>query len=314
MAAADERTAKFFLDGVSGSAIELAIPSAPRRRTGAGLSGVEIEDDLDRHDKLAMMREGELGSVHSWELVTAVDGPGTRLTIFFNGCPLRCLYCHNPDTFEMRDGEPVTATELLRKIKRYVPVFRATKGGITISGGEVLMQPAFAAKILRGAKEMGVHTTIDTSGYLGKSLTDEMMKDVDLVLLDVKSGIPETYEKVTGRELEPTLEFGRRLAKAGLPDGVCADDPPLIWLRFVVVPGLTDAVENVEIIANYAAELQALRPGVIERVEILPFHQMGRDKWKEVGLEYQLNDVDPPSRELVERVREQFRSKGLNTF
>jgi len=306
----------FFGDGTAagGSAIELDVPTAPRRRTGAGLSGVQIEDNLERHDKLKMMREGELGSIHSWELVTAVDGPGTRLTVFFNGCPLRCLYCHNPDTFEMRDGEPVTATELLKKIRRYVPVFKATKGGITLSGGEVLMQPAFAAKILHGAKEMGVHTAIDTSGYLGKSLTDDMMKDVDLVLLDVKSGHPETYKQVTGRELEPTLEFGRRLAQAGLTDGVDPETPPVIWLRFVVVPGYTDAEDNVEIIANYAAELQSIRPGVIERVEILPFHQMGRDKWREIGIPYALDDVSPPSKETVERVREQFRSKGLTTY
>jgi len=308
------KKAKFFADGITGSAIELDVPVAPRRRTGAGLSGIQIEDNLDRHAKLTMMRNGELGSIHSWELVTSVDGPGTRLTVFFNGCPLRCLYCHNPDTFEMRDGEPVTSDELLKKIRRYVPVFRATKGGITLSGGEVLMQPAFAAKILRGAKEMGVHTAIDTSGYLGRSLTDDMLKDVDLVLLDVKSGKPEVYKKVTGRELEPTLEFGRRIAQAGLPGGVDMETPPTIWLRFVVVPGYTDDVDNVEPIAEYAAELNRIRPGVIERVEILPFHQMGRDKWKEIGLPYALDDVSPPTKEVVERVREQFRKKGLTTY
>src|SRR5262245_47154952 len=143
--------------------VDLDVPTAPRRRTGAGLDGVAVADDLDRSDKLAMMRTGELGSVHSWELVTAVDGPGTRLTVFLNGCPLRCLYCHNPDTLNMRDGEPVTADELLGRVKRYLPIFRATKGGLTLSGGEVLQQPAFAARILRGAKEMGVHTALDTS-------------------------------------------------------------------------------------------------------------------------------------------------------
>ena len=307
------KTALFFGDGHT-TAMELEVPTAPRRRTGAGLSGVDIESNLDRHDKLTMMRNGELGSIHSWELVTAVDGPGTRLTVFFNGCPLRCLYCHNPDTFEMRDGEPVTATELLKKIRRYVPVFKATKGGITLSGGEVLMQPAFAAKVLRGAKELGVHTAIDTSGYLGRSLTDEMLSDVDLVLLDVKSGLPDVYKKVTGRELEPTLEFGRRLARAGLPGGVDPEDPVEIWLRFVVVPGYTDAVENVQPIAEYAAELNEIRPGTISRVEILPFHQMGTDKWHELGLPYQLEGVSPPDKDTVERVREQFRAKGLTVF
>jgi len=306
--------AQYFGDGHGGSAMTLEIPMAPRRRTGAGLSGIEIEDDLDRHDRMAMMRSGELGSVHSWELVTAVDGPGTRLTVFLNGCPLRCLYCHNPDTFNMRDGEPVTAEELLKRIKRYLPIFSATKGGITLSGGEVLMQPAFAARVMRGAKEMGVHIALDTSGYLGANLTDEMLSDTDLVLLDVKSGDPEIYKNLTGRELEPTLEFGRRLARSGLPGGPAEDDPPEIWLRFVVVPGYTDPVENVEIIADYAAELESIRPGTIERVEILPMHQMGRDKWHELGLKYALEDVQPPSKELVERVRDQFRAKGLTVY
>jgi pyruvate formate lyase activating enzyme len=114
--------------------------------------------------------------------------------------------------------------------------------------------------------------------------------------------------------LEPTLEFGRRLAGAGLPGGADTETPPVIWLRFVVVPGYTDAEDNVEIIANYAAELNSIRPGVIERVEILPFHQMGRDKWKEIGLPYALDDVSPPTKEVVERVREQFRSKGFTTY
>lgn len=292
----------------------LEIPSAPRRRTGAGLAGVDVADDLSRHDKLAAMRSGELGSVHSWELVTAVDGPGTRLTVFLNGCPLRCLYCHNPDTMAMKDGEPVTADEVLARVRRYRNVFTATHGGLTLSGGEVLMQPAFAARILRGAREMGVHTAIDTSGYLGTSLTDAMLADTDLVLLDVKSGDPETYKKVTGRELEPTLRFGRRLAESGLPGGVTADRPVEVWLRYVLVPGLTDEAEHVEAVAAYAAELNTIRPGTVTRVEVLPFHQMGRDKWASLGMRYELEDTEPPSVELVERVREQFRAQGLTTF
>ena len=291
----------------------LDVPTAPPRRTGAGLAGLEIAD-FDRTDQLAMMRRGELGSVHSWELVTAVDGPGTRLTVFLNGCPLRCLYCHNPDTFNMRDGEPVTADQLLARIKRYLPVFRATKGGLTLSGGEVLQQPAFAARILRGAKEMGVHTAIDTSGFLGKALTDAMLADVNLVLLDVKSGDPETYKRVTGRMLQPTLDFGRRLARSGLHGGVTEEDPVEVWVRFVLVPGYTDDFDNVQIVANYVAELNEIRPGTVSRVEVLPFHQMGRDKWKSLGLKYSLDPVQPPSLELTERVRDQFRTKGLTTY
>lgn len=282
--------------------------SAPGVRAGHGLDGLRISD-AQRTERLAAMRTGELGSIHSWELVTAVDGPGTRLTTFLSGCPLRCLYCHNPDTFAMKDGEPVTADELLGRIRRYLGVFRATGGGITLSGGEVLMQPAFAARILRGAKELGVHTALDTSGYLGQNATDAMLRDTDLVLLDVKSGDPETYRRVTGRDLEPTLEFGRRLARFA-PTG----DAPEVWIRFVLVPDLTDDVANVEQVAEYAASLNALRPGTVTRVEVLPFHQLGRSKWEAIGRTYELEDTPAPTSELVDRVRGQFRAHGLRTY
>lgn len=271
----------------------------------APLAGLEVAD-LDRHERLTAMREGRLGSVHSWELVTAVDGPGTRLTTFLSGCPLQCLYCHNPDTMAMKDGHPVTSDELMARIARYQGVFRATGGGITLSGGEVLMQPAFAARILRGAKDLGIHTALDTSGFLGANATDAMLDDTDLVLLDVKSGDPDTYRRVTSRELEPTLAFGRRIAER--PAG------PELWIRFVLVPGLTDDVDNVERVAAYAASLNEIRPGAVSRVEVLPFHQMGRDKWAALGREYLLGDTQPPTPELTERVRAQFRARGLTTY
>lgn len=272
---------------------------APVGRTaGAGTAALALSD-ADRSERFAQMRTGLLGSVHSWELVTAVDGPGTRMTVFLSGCPLRCLYCHNPDTMQMRSGDPVEASELLRRVRRYRSVFRATGGGLTLSGGEVLMQPAFAATILEGAKEMGVHTAIDTSGFLGAACTDEMLENIDLVLLDVKSGDPETYQRVTGRALQPTLDFGRRLADRGIE----------IWLRFVLVPGLTDDPENVEKVAQYAATLSS-----VSRVEVLPFHQMGKDKWSSLGLKYELEDARPPSNDEVEQVRARFRAKGLTVY
>jgi len=181
----------------------------------------------------------------------AGDGPGTRMTVFLNGCPLRCQYCHNPDTFLMKDGEPVEASELLRRMRRYRGVFRASKGGITLSGGEVLMQPAFAGKLLAGAKKMGIHTCIDTSGFLGANASDEMLDNIDLVLLDVKSGDEETYKKVTGRSLAPTITFGDRLAAKGIE----------IWARFVLVPDLTDAPENVHNVARIIERRGPGRPG-----------------------------------------------------
>ncbi|KGM14296.1 pyruvate formate-lyase-activating protein [Cellulomonas bogoriensis] len=280
--------------------VELGVPvvGGARGRAAAGTAGLETSD-ATRAERFAQMRAGELGSLHSWELVTAVDGPGTRFTMFLSGCPLRCLYCHNPDTMEMRRGEPVTADEILARLARYRGVFTVTGGGLTISGGEPLMQPAFVARILRGAKDLGIHTAMDTSGYLGAHCTDEMLADLDLVLLDVKSGIPETYKKVTGRDLQPTLDFGRRVADGGTE----------IWVRFVLVPGLTDAPENVAAVADYVSSL-----ATVSRVEVLPFHQMGRDKWESLGLRYELGDTEPPSPDLVQRVREQFRERGLTVF
>ena len=267
-------------------------------RTSAGTSGLDLSE-VDRAERIAMTRSGELGSVHSWELVTAVDGPGTRLTAFLAGCPLRCLYCHNPDTMQMRRGEPVLATELLNRVARYRAVFGVTGGGLTVSGGEPLMQPAFVARLLRGAKAMGIHTALDTSGFLGAACTDAMLDDIDLVLLDVKSGLPDTYRRVTGRDLQPTLDFGRRLAARGIQ----------IWVRFVLVPGLTDDPANVEAVADYVAGL-----ATVTRVEVLPFHQMGRDKWASLGMRYELEDTPAPSPELVERVRDQFRSRALEVY
>ena len=254
------------------------------------------DDDLRRTAQAG----GDTGSVHSWELVTAVDGPGTRLTFFLAGCPLRCLYCHNPDTWQMRRGTRVHVDDLMKRVRRYKPVLQASDGGVTLSGGEALLQASFVERVFAECKAEGIHTTLDTSGFLGLRASDDLLDNTDLVLLDVKSGDPETYKKVTGRELQPTLDFGRRLSGLGKK----------MWVRFVLVPGLTDAVDNVQAVADYVAELGP----AVERVEVLPFHQMGRDKWNELGLEYQLEDVKAPTPELVDRVREQFRSNGIKTY
>jgi pyruvate formate lyase activating enzyme len=254
----------------------------------------------DRHVELDQIRKGEMGSVHSWELVTAVDGPGTRLTFFLAGCGLRCQYCHNPDTWQKRNGTLMSIDEVMARVLRYQAVFKATGGGVTLSGGEPMMQASFVRRIFRACRENGIHTALDTCGFLGVRATDDILDDLDLCLLDVKSGLPETYRLVTTRELEPTLVFGRRLAERGVRT----------WVRFVLVPGLTDAVDNVDAVADYAASIRS----VVERVEVLPFHQMGREKWHELGLEYPLEDAKPPSYELLERVREQFRERGLTVY
>jgi len=283
---------------VGAPAAGLPLVGGSHHRPAAGTAGLELSE-ADRSGRFAQIRAGELGSLHSWELVTAVDGPGIRLTAFLAGCPLQCLYCHNPDTLQMRRGEPIAADELLARLQRYLRIFQVSGGGLTLSGGEPLMQPAFVARILRGAKAMGVHTALDTSGYLGRHCTDAMLDDLDLVLLDVKSGNERTYQKVTGRELQPTLDFGRRLAARGTE----------IWIRFVLVPGLTDEFDNVEAVADYAASL-----ATVSRVEVLPFHQMGQDKWAALGMTYQLGDTLPPTPELLARVRAQFRARDLVVY
>lgn len=263
------------------------------------------QEAAERTARLCAIREGSLGSVHSWELVTAVDGPGTRLTIFLAGCALRCQYCQNPDTWNVRHGRDTRVEDVQRQIDRYRHVFAATGGGVTLSGGEPLLQPAFVSRIFAYCAERGVHTALDTSGFLGARAGDTLLDHTSLVLLDVKSGLPDVYRRVTGRQLEPTLVFGRRLAERG----------NAMWVRFVLVPGLTDSEENVAAVADYVASLQRLGAGgAVERVEVLPFHQLGRDKWHELGEVYLLEGTEPPSSALVDRVVAQFHDRGLTTF
>lgn len=287
-------------DGTTGEYRPQPLEDAVPRIRGTGLAGVPNAPLMSRHEHLVAVRTGELASVHSWELVTAVDGPGTRMTLFMAGCPLRCLYCHNPDTMKMREGHPILLADAIDRVMRYQPVFKATNGGLTISGGEPLMQPMFVRNLLRGVHERGIHTAIDTSGFLGASLLDEDLEHVDLVLLDIKSGLPEIYERVTGRPLAPTIAFGDRLNRAGVKK----------WIRFVLVPGLTDDPTNIAAAADIAARWAS----TVERVEVLPFHKMGEDKWEELNMHYELTNTPTPTNEETEAARDIFRSRGLEVF
>lgn len=291
-------------DGVTGSVSLTPADGERLRGSAAGLGFGEEDvaglDELTRAQLLQARRTGEVGLVHSWETVTAVDGPGTRLTFFLSGCPLRCLYCHNPDTLEMKEGTLERADDLVARIRRMRPVFRASHGGITLSGGEALFQPAFATRIFREAHAMGVHTCLDTSGFLGARLSDEDLAAIDLVLLDVKSGDEGTHRRVTSQPLQPTIDFGDRLAALGKK----------VWARFVLVPGLTDSDENIENVADIVARWR----GNVERVEVLPFHNMAIDKWDALGLDYQLRDTPPPTRESIQRAVGIFESRGLTTY
>lgn len=235
------------------------------------------------------------GYVHSVEVGSFVDGPGIRYVVFLAGCPLRCLYCHNPDAWACR-GEPTDSERVLERIARTADFLASSDGGVTVSGGEPLAQAGFALDILRGSKRLGLHTALDTSGYLGDRATDEMLAETDLVLLDIKSWDRDTYRRLTGVDLQPTLDLALRLAAACKP----------MWVRFVLVPGLTDAPDNVEGLASFVATLEN-----VERVEVVPFHQMGRHKYEELRIPYRLADVGSPSSEQVRRVQDVFRAKGL---
>ena len=242
---------------------------------------------------------GDMGFLHSFTTGSTVDGPGVRVVAWTTGCQFRCLYCHNPDTWTMSNGVPITIEKAAAELRKYRTGLKVMSGGFTLSGGEPLMQDRFAVKLFTAAQGMGIHTALDTNGSLGARLADAELERIDLVLLDLKSWDAELHRRVTGMDNGPVLDFARRLAARKRP----------VWVRFVLVPGLTDDAENVAGIGRFAASL-----GNVERVDVLPFHQMGRFKWKELRLDYKLADVQPPTPETVEQVCTQFRAEGLKAY
>jgi pyruvate formate lyase activating enzyme len=248
-------------------------------------------EETDFHDKAA----GAFGYVHSYETSSRYDGPGLRLVLFLSGCLLRCTYCHNPDTWHLKDGTYVSVRHVIDRLGQFASVLRSLGGGLTISGGEAMVQLAFTQRILAAAKKMGLHTAIETSGFLGERADDRFLSHLDLALLDIKSGDPETYRRVTGRDLAPTLLFAERLAAMGKP----------VWVRFTLVPGLTDDPANVDEVARFVAPMKN-----VEWVEVQPFHQLGSFKWKAMKLDYKHADTPQASSDIVNRVIEQFRAAG----
>jgi pyruvate formate lyase activating enzyme len=239
--------------------------------------------------------QGAFGYCHSYETSSRYDGPGLRVVLFVSGCLLRCTYCHNPDTWHLKDGTYVSAQHVIGRLADFAPALLPLGGGLTISGGEPMVQMAFTRRIFAGAKQLGLHTAIQTSGFLGDRAGDNYLSDIDLVLLDIKSSDPDTYRRVTGRDIAPTLRFAERLAALSKP----------VWIRFTLVPGETDDPANVDGIARFVAPMKN-----VEWVEVQPFHQMGAFKWNAMGLDYKLIDTPPASRDLVDRVIGQFRAAG----
>jgi pyruvate formate lyase activating enzyme len=272
--------------------VPLAAQSPFELRVGLG-------EHVPRQDVRAAQVSGELGFLHSFTTGSAVDGPGIRLVAWTSGCMWRCLYCHNPDTWTMSNGLPVTLARAVEELRKYRHGLVAMDGGFTLSGGEPLMQDRFAVNLLAAARALGIHTALDTNGYYGDKLADAELVHADLVLLDIKAWDSERHRRLTGMDVAPTLQFARRLAEHDRP----------VWLRYVLVPGLTDDEKEMGQVAAFAAGL-----GNVERVDVLPFHQMGRFKWKKLGLEYALEDVQPPSPEAVGRACAAFRGAGLAAF
>ncbi|MFE0581670.1 pyruvate formate-lyase-activating protein [Streptomyces sp. NPDC058874] len=236
------------------------------------------------------------GRIHSWDLSTGVDGPGTRFVLFLSGCQLRCLYCANPDTWHMREGQQVTVDELVGRIERYRQFTALAGGGVTLTGGEPLLQSAFTAEVFRRCKELGLHTALDTSGALGTRADDALLADTDLVLLDIKSFDAGVYRRLTGGNLTATLNFAVRLNRLRVRT----------WIRYVLVPGWTDDPAAIDGLGRFLAELDN-----VDRVDVLPFHKLGTHKYDLLGIPFPLRDKPVPDAALVERVRDQFRAHGL---
>ncbi len=260
---------------------------------------VNLGKDVPETDVRAALATGDMGFLHSFTTGATVDGPGVRVVAWTTGCMWRCRYCHNPDTWTMTNGIPVTIARAAQELRKYRHGLKVMSGGLTLSGGEPLMQHRFAVKLFAAAKGMGIHTALDTNGFYGDRLADDELRLIDLVLLDIKGWDPDRHRALTGMDIEPTLVFARRLAANRRP----------VWLRYVFVPGLTDDLEEIRRIARFAAGL-----GNIERVDVLPFHQMGKYKWRQLGLNYTLADVEPPGMEPIDVAVAVFRSEGLTAY
>ena len=258
-----------------------------------------LSENVSDDEVRSALASGDLGFLHSFTTGSTVDGPGVRVVAWATGCMFRCLYCHNPDTWKMKNGLLVSVARAADELRKYRRGLKVMSGGFTLSGGEPLMQHRFAVKLFTAAKSSGIHTALDTNGFFGDRLSDAELETIDVVLLDIKSWERERYRRLTGQDLEPTLEFARRLARRRRT----------IWLRYVLVPGLTDDADDIANVARFAAGLEN-----VERVDVLPFHQMGRFKWEKLAMSYELADAKPPTRASVEGACEVFRSAGLTAY
>lgn len=237
------------------------------------------------------------GKIHSIETFGTVDGPGIRYIVFFQGCPLRCKYCHNRDTWDLKGGKEYTASELMDDIKKYTPFMTSSGGGITISGGEPTLQPEFLKRLLLEAKANEIHTAIDTSGFVDIDVIDPILDYTDLVLLDIKHIDRDSFKELTGVYNDKTLNLAKHLDKRNIPT----------WIRYVLVPGITDNEKDIENLAKFISTLNN-----VENIEILPYHTMGEFKWQQMGYDYPLQGIPGAAKEDIEKATNIFNKYGLS--
>ncbi|AEG60405.1 pyruvate formate-lyase-activating protein [Desulforamulus ruminis] len=236
------------------------------------------------------------GRIHSIESCGTVDGPGLRCVIFFQGCLLRCRYCHNPDTWNPKGGQKIDSAEIISKVLRFKPYFKH-QGGITLSGGEPLLQPEFAAEILQCCQNAGVHTAIDTSGWVDRRALEKVLPFTDLLLLDIKALDSPLYQWITGKPQEPfslALEY------------IKASKVPL-WLRYVVLPGINDSALHMQKLKKFVHALE----NQVEKVELLPYHPLGVHKWQKLNLVYTLGHLSPPTEDAMQRLHEEMKQSRI---
>ena len=234
------------------------------------------------------------GRIHSFETFGAVDGPGIRFVVFFQGCTLRCLYCHNPDTWDREGGRDITAEELVIQIKRYKNFIKS--GGVTLSGGEPLLQSEFAEEVLRLCKINGFHTAIDTSGIIPLAVCKGATDQADMLLLDIKAIDSGLAKDITGADNENAIKLL----------GYCEEQNTPVWIRHVLLPGWTLNTEQAHRMGSFLKDFKC-----VEKVELLPFHKIGEYKWQNLELDYKLTEVQPPEAEQVEEIKRIVLSYGL---
>ena len=230
------------------------------------------------------------GNIDSFETMGLVDGPGVRFVVFMQGCPLRCAYCHNPETWSDQKKIEMTAEELVKKILKYRPYF-GDEGGVTFSGGEPLRQPEFLLEALKECKKQNIHTCLDTSGF-GENY-EEILDYVDLVILDVKAIVPEKYKALTGQAIDKYNKFLE----------TCQEKDKKLWLRQVIVPGYNDTKEDVLKLKAYIKNIKN-----VEKVELLPYHSMAKEKYKNLGIKYRLDDVVDMDKEKCKQLEKILRN------